>query len=159
MDHSLFIEIHLDQFNAVLDMLSDAIASCPANLWDDRRFGHPIWQIAYHSLDSLEYYMGDTPDSHRTPHFGLADASLDNEASEAPSQQEFMQYLETVRERCGTFLRRMTVEELNNPNAFPWTGRTTAHRLPYNLRHLQHHMGIINFILAHTGSTKSVPWR
>jgi hypothetical protein len=159
MDQSLFIEIHLDQFNAVFDMISDAVMSCPEELWDDRRFGHPIWQLAYHALDSLEFYMGDTPDSQRTARFGLQDANLDNNAGEAPSQQDFLQYLKSVRERCGVYLRQITRGELNSPNAFAWTGRTTAHRLTYNIRHLQHHMGIINFILAHSGSAQAVRWR
>jgi uncharacterized damage-inducible protein DinB len=158
MDHSLFIEIHLDQFNAVFDMLSEAVASCPLDLWDDRRFGPPIWQLAYHALDSLEFYMGDTPDSYRVATFGLPDSDLANKPGKAPSQQEFTQYLHTVRANCSAFIRQMTPDEWNQPNAFPWTGRTTAHRLTYNLRHLQHHMGAINLILANTNSAKPIPW-
>jgi hypothetical protein len=50
-------------------------------------------------------------------------------------------------------LGSLTTEQLEGKNNFPWTGPTLAHRLIYNIRHAQHHVGWMNSILSRKTGT------
>ena len=45
-------------------------------------------------------------------------------------------------------INKITPNQLERENTFTWTGPTLAHRLVYNIRHAQHHVGWLNSILS-----------
>ena len=44
-------------FGASIDMLENAIQSCPDELWGDRARQPEFWYVAYHTLFFLDFYL------------------------------------------------------------------------------------------------------
>jgi hypothetical protein len=159
MDNSLFLTVCRDNYRAVFSMLRETLNLCPDELWDDRSLGEPpFWQQLYHSLWWLDFYISQSPSSFHFPAIaGEKDHQMGDEAGPAPACQQMADYLETVSQRCADALAGLSDAYLDGENTFPWTGATLAHRLVYNLRHAQHHVGGLNALLARTCG-KSARW-
>ena len=149
MNNSLFLDICRNDYRAVFQMLREAIEICPENLWDDEGDEPPFWQQAYHTLWYTDFYLGDSPGSFRKVSIAEDGANdLKHRAVGAPSKQQIQSYLEEASNRCEASLDKLASAPLDGENKFPWTGPTLAHRLIYNIRHAQHHVGRLNSILA-----------
>ena len=57
-----------------------------------------------------------------------------------------------VKAKCVRVLEKLSSKELEGKNSYFWTGPTLAHRLIYNIRHAQHHIGQLNSILRQNGN-------
>jgi hypothetical protein len=158
MQDSLFLDICRNDYKAVLQMVREAIELCPEELWDERTDEPPFWQQVYHTIFYIDFYLGDELKDPRVDKFIEGEASnLDHKPSTTPSRDQIKGYLEEVSERCEAALNGFTLEKLEGENKFHWTGPTPAHRLIYNIRHAQHHVGWLNSMLARkTG--KSAGW-
>jgi hypothetical protein len=158
MKDSLFLDICKNDYRAVFQMLHKAIELCPDELWNQRTDEPPFWQQAYHTIHGTDFYLSDSPGSSRlaTP---VEDevTDLKHISASAPSRQEVLDYLEEVSKECDKTLEKLASAPLDGENKFPWTGPTLAHRMIYNIRHAQHHVGRLNSILARkTG--KAAEW-
>jgi len=158
MKDSLFLDACRMNYDAIFAMLKEIIKLCPDELWNVRTDEPPFWQQMYHTLSGIDFYMGDSPESLRKPSFDKDEASdLKRITSEVPLLMQIQDYLEKVETNCMSVLEKMTPEQLEGENPFHWTGPTPAHRLIYNIRHAQHHVGWLNSMLARkTG--KSAKW-
>jgi hypothetical protein len=158
MKDSLFLDICRNDYRAVFQMVCRAIELCPDSLWNERTNEPPFWQQAYHTIWAVDFYLTDSPEKSRTPAFVEGEAAnLDHIPAAIPSRQQILEYLEQVSGKCDAVLNSLTVEQLEGKNNFPWTGPTLAHRLIYNIRHAQHHVGWLNSILSRkTG--KAAEW-
>ena len=47
------------QFGAAIEMLENAMRSCPEELWGDRTRQPEFWYVAYHTLFFLDFYLAD----------------------------------------------------------------------------------------------------
>ena len=149
MKDSLFLDICRNDYGAVFQMVREAIELCPAELWDERTDEPPFWQQAYHTIMYVDFYLGESPQSFCRPSFaGDEDGNLEFIPTRAPSPQQMKDYLEDVSQRCEITLNKLPPDQLEGENTFPWTGPTPAHRLIYNIRHAQHHVGWLNSTLA-----------
>jgi hypothetical protein len=158
MKDSLFLDICRNDYRAVFQMVRRAIELCPDSLWNERTDEPPFWQQAYHTIWAVDFYLTDSPENSRTPAFVEGEATdLDHIPATTPSRQQILEYLEQTGEKCDSVLSSLTIEQLEGKNNFPWTGPTLAHRLIYNIRHAQHHVGWLNSILSRkTG--KAAEW-
>jgi hypothetical protein len=158
MKDSLFIDICRNDYRAVFQMVRRAIELCPDSLWNERTDEPPFWQQAYHTIFYIDFYLSDSPGSSRVvaPVEDEA-ANLKHIPASAPSRQQIQDYLEEAIKQCDLTLEKLASAPLDGENKFPWTGPTLAHRLIYNIRHAQHHVGRLNSILSRkTG--KAAEW-
>ena len=148
MNNSLFLDICRTNYRAVFEMLREAIEACPESLWYDRADEPAFWHQAYHTISSICFYLSDSPKSYKRPPFAKdTTGDLSKTQTNALSRQQVKEYLEMVSEKCEALLNKLASMPLDGENTFPWTGPTLAHRLIYNIRHAQHHVGWMNSIL------------
>ncbi len=158
MKDSLFLDICRNDYHAVFQMTRRAIELCPDSMWDERTDEPPFWQQAYHTVFYTDFYLSDSPDAFQDP--SITDeraADLKTKPSNIPSQEQLLNYLEAVSEKCDVVLHKLTAEQLEGENSFPWTGPNLGRRMTYNIRHAQHHVGWLNSMLSRkTG--KAADW-
>jgi AcrR family transcriptional regulator len=158
MKDSLFLDICRNDYGAVFQMVRRAIEICPEELWDQRTDEPPFWQQAYHTLWAVDFYLSDSPESSKKASFVEGEATnLDHVSATTPSRQQIQDYLEEVSKKREMVLDKLTRDQLEGSNAFPWTGPTLAHRMIYNIRHAQHHVGRLNSILSRKAG-KAAEW-
>jgi len=149
MKDSLFLDICRNDYRAVFQMLRRAMELCPDSLWDERTDEPAFWQQTYHTLWGIDFYLSDSPEMSRKASFVEGEATnLKHRPANASSRQQVQDYLEEVSKKCEVLLDKLASASLDGENTFPWTGPTLAHRLFYNIRHAQHHVGWLNSILS-----------
>lgn len=151
-------------FGAAIDMLTEAVALCPDELWyREKRF----FYLTYHTVIFLDYYLtipvtGFQPtlpytivDSDKLPPEAVDDVM----PNELYSRQDVLGYLSSIREKCKRLITHATEEKLMER----WVGAeeinlhglcppivenyTVLDILFYNFRHVQHHVAQMNTIL------------
>ena len=143
-------EILRRHFEPTLEMLRRAIEECPEDLWVAEDAGTPFWQYAYHTVFWADFWMSDSPEGFEAPSFHMRDALL--ESGEMPSvtfaRQQVEDYLGQVHAKCVAFFDSLTLEDLVQGTEF--FGRTwiTGDRVVAQIRHIPHHVGHMNCILA-----------
>jgi hypothetical protein len=55
-------EILKSQYRASIQMLRDAVESCPDSLWNDGTYTNPFWHIAFHAIFYTHFYFHATED-------------------------------------------------------------------------------------------------
>jgi len=152
MDNALFLDICRSQYGGLFAMIDKAVRACPESLWDAQGDGAPFWQQAYHTLQSVDFYFSETPKSFRPPAWAEPKmGNLKETPAASPTRRRILAYLRETRNRGKALLDSLASAPLDAANPFEWTGPTIAHRLVYNLRHAQHHVGVMNFMLARHG--------
>lgn len=152
MDDQLFLDISRRQYQAFFAMFRQRLETCPSQLWDERGDEPPFWQQAYHTLFYTDFYLSDAPSTFQRPAFdpgNLSDLSLLPEQALTPPQ--VLEYLDSVAAKFEALAGRLANDGLAGPNPFHWTGPTVAHRLSYNLRHAQHHLGWMDSFIHRRG--------
>lgn len=154
---SIFVQALLPQFEAALAMFRDAVAKCPAALWEEPVARYPFWMVAYHTLCFVDCYLSPSDDRFEfrtTARNGLAPlhplgrAELENEyPSRTFTQPELLEYISICREKLRSSLAAETAETLAGPSGFPRLKFSRAELHLYNLRHLMHHTGQLHAAL------------
>ena len=149
MEDSLFIDICKQNYLALIKMVYQAIKLCPDELWSKETDKPQFWQEVYHTLYYLDFYLSENIKAHQ-PKFDFKE-NLAKKPTIVLSKKDVSTYLEEVKNKCQNFFNKLTAKEIEGKNSFGWTGSTVGHRIIYNLRHSQHHMGKINEILKRNG--------
>ena len=149
MRKSLFLDICKENYLALLKMLEQTIKLCPDKLWADYTLKPQFWQEVYHTLYYLDFYFGGN--WKQKPERFDVEENLGEAPETVLSKKELLGYLDEMREKCVSVLDNLTNEELQGKNSYFWTGATLSHKLVYNIRHSQHHVGKINEILRVNG--------
>lgn len=158
MEEALFKDVCRKQYRAMFKMLREAVKNCPRPIWAQGADEPPFWQQAYHTLECTDYYLGDSADDFEPPSGFSQDASdLARTPRKAPTKKRLLEHLEKVSRKCVARLRKLDAAALEGKNPFHWTGPTLAHHMVYNLRHAQHHVGVMNSILRRKGA-KPAKW-
>ena len=137
------------QFGGAVQMLDNAMAACPPEVWGERLDPFEFWYIAYHTLFWLDHYASESPEGFRPPApFGLSEldpAGLLPERVYSPA--ELRGYLAHGREKGRALIRSLS--GLDDPRRFVNARRDYS--LPelviYNTRHVQHHTAQLNLLL------------
>lgn len=145
MDASLK-ELIWKQFGASIDMLENAIAFCPKELWDtDTQF----WYNAYHCLFFLDYYLTLKPETFAPPQPFTLSEFEDTLPDRIYSKEELLDYVQFCRAKCIDCIAGLTRESLENK----WINESKSMQYPviefllYNMRHVQHHAAQLNLLL------------
>lgn len=144
---NLFKETIWKQFGASMDMLDNAIAMCPDELWNtDERF----WYSSFHCLFWLDYYLTLEPSTFTaTPPFTLSEFNPNGEMPERSySKDELLNYLKSSREKLRKLLLSLSSDEIINRRwVNDYKNYSLLEILLYNMRHVQHHSAQLNKFL------------
>lgn len=149
-------DILWNQFGASIDMLINAISSCPDNYFENhKRFCY----IAFHSTIFLDYYL-TLPPSDFSPILSFTQKEAADRPLEAIddlipdkiySKQELIDYLEQSRKKAQDLIYSLTDKKLQDrfkegeePNDMDYP---ILEILLYNLRHTQHHTAQLHLLL------------
>ena len=137
------------QFGAAIDMLENAIAACPDELWGDQDRNPQYWYVVYHTLFWLDFYLSESTEGFMPPApFTLAEMDPRGVFPDRVyAKAELMTYLEHGRAKCRAVLAGMTPELAFAPRRFGSVDGTLLESLIYNLRHVQHHSAQLNLLL------------
>lgn len=151
-------------FAAAIDMLREAVILCPDDLWQAER---KFFYLTYHTAIFLDYYL-TKPVSDFVPvlPYTISDSSslppetIDDVLPDRfYGRQEILDYLSSIREKCRKLIDRSTADEFMErwiePSEINLHGLCPSlvvnysllDILLYNLRHVQHHVGQLNYIL------------
>lgn len=152
------------QYHASLDMLEQAITTCPDDLWDDRSHANVFWHVAYHALHYTHLYLQRSLQDfvpwpgRRGEHESLGrrqqPSDEGNDDGEPYTREEVLAYLAFCRREVEEQLGSM---EFDAPSGFHWLPFTKLELQFYNIRHIQHHVGELYERLAATGGAE-VGW-
>ncbi|MFX0125559.1 MAG: DinB family protein [Candidatus Hodarchaeota archaeon] len=148
-DEKISVAIH-EQYGAAIEMLEQVITKCPEEVWDDKTLGPPFWQVVYHTMFYLDWYLarskGDresfTP-KYETERF----ENLDNLPKVTLNCDQMLSYLFEIKDKAKQRFENLTVAELNQPPIYEWHGVSVLSSLLYNIRHVMLHIGALNFRL------------
>ncbi len=149
MEDILFLDICRENYLALIQMIEQAITLCPDKLWEDKDLQPQFWQEIYHTIYYLDFYFGNN--WRKKPERFECKENLGEVPEIILTKTDLQSYIEEVREKCLNVLENLTKEDLEGKNSYFWTGATLSHRLIYNIRHSQHHVGKINSILSSNG--------
>ena len=158
------------QFGAAIDMLGNAVAACPdelwrVRLWDDAELPESaaFWYIVYHTLFWLDLYLSGTVEGFAPPApFTLDELDPAGLLPERPySRDELQAYLAHGRQKCRATIDALTDEQAARRCKFPWGDVSFAGLLLDNMRHVQEHAAQLNLILGqkmggHPGGSREV---
>lgn len=145
------------QYGAAIEMLENAIAACPEDLWGDRSRQPEFWYVAYHTLFFLDLYSHGTVDGFAPPEPFTLD-EMDPAGVLPPrvyTKDELRAYLRIGRAKARAAVEAMTEEKARRPSAIPWLELSEGEVILDNLRHVQHHAAQLNLILRQV--TDSAP--
>ncbi len=151
------------QFGAAIDMLGNAIAACPDELWTEPLMGQGTPEaafsqfsyVAYHALFFLDFYSSESAEGFQPPApFGLEE--LDPAGVLPPrvfSREELTAYLAYGRIKCRMRIDALTDEFAMQRCRADWHDVTVGELLLDNMRHVQEHAAQLNLFLGQrTGS-------
>lgn len=143
MDRS-FNETLWKQFGASIDMLENAINTCPGNLWNtDEQF----WYSSYHCLFFLDYYLTLNPSAYQSP-APFTDSEFQGKKPERIyTKEELLFYLQSCREKCHQLITNLTEEVAQSRWVNQYRNYSVFEMLLYNMRHVQHHTAQLNLFL------------
>jgi hypothetical protein len=151
-------------FAAAIDMFRETLILCPDDLWQAKS---KFYYLSYHTTIFLDYYL-TSPVKDFIPVLAYTITDIHDMPAEAVddvipgrfySRTEIFDYLTLVREKC----REMTILSAPDKLMQKWIDKseidlhglcpslvvdyTVLEILFYNLRHVQHHVGQLNYIL------------
>jgi len=144
------------QFGAAIDMLENALRTCPEGLWSARLWGgdradlSEFWYVGYHTLFWLDLYLSGSVEGFAPP----APFTLDelDPAGLLPERRytkdELLAYLDHDRKKCQATIEALTVDAAEQPCRFPWGEISFGELLLYNMRHVQEHAAQLNLLLG-----------
>ena len=136
------------QFGAAIDMLDNAIAACPEEVWCDGSRSVEPWYLAYHTLFYLDLYLSPGLDGFAPPPPFTLDELKPDVLPERPyTKAELRAYLEHGRRKCRETIAALTAEEARRPSGFDWLPMPRLEVHLYSLRHVQHGAGQLNLML------------
>jgi len=146
------------QFGASIDMLENALRTCPdelwsSQMWEDRTMPpgfSEFWYVAYHTLFWLDLYLSGSVEGFNPP----APFTLDelDPAGLLPervyTRNELLSYLEHNRTKCRATIEALTDERVQQRCVFAWGEVSFGELLLDNMRHVQEHSAQLSMFLG-----------
>jgi hypothetical protein len=154
------------QFGAAIDMLENALMTCPASLWTQRLWTPSdrslppgfatFWYITYHTLFWLDLYLTGSSEGFAPPApFTLDELDPAGVVSERPyTKDELHDYLVHLRKKCQTTITGLSGEKAHQQIDFPWVKGKPVSFLElqlYSMRHVQEHTAQLSLFLGQHG--------
>lgn len=140
----------LSQFEAALAMMNDCLEKCPEEHWDGMIANFTFWQVAYHSLFFVDYYLSPGKDAFQV-RVNLHPTQWSEVDDEFPGRRieksELLQYMAICLGKLRESLGVESAEDLTRPCGFPRKSFSRAELHLYNMRHVMHHTGQLSAFL------------
>lgn len=138
------------QMGAAIDMLSNAIKTCPEKLWDTQEV---FWYKVYHTLFFADYYLSENPDDFRPPTpFSLSEMDpLGKMPERTYTSQELLVYTAFCKEKCKALIDTLTDDSIHYRFINTYRNYSRLEIILYNIRHIQHHTGQLNILIRQHG--------
>lgn len=158
-------ESYSRQFEAVLCHLRNAIVHCPADQWEQPIGDYPFWQVAYHALFYLDFYLSPreadfVPQHFHRPdyeHFGFNEEGQPCTAEVLYEKDVLLEYVQHCRIKISQIVQAETAESLAGPSGFWWYKIPRGEFHLNNIRHIQHHASQLSLHLRRHVETK-IDW-
>lgn len=145
------------QFGAAIDMLDNALDTCPKALWQARIHNEQLsqpqfaefWYVTYHALFWLDFYLADSADTFAPPApFTRSELEAGLPPERVYTKDELQTYLAHGRNKCRHKLETLT--DLLTPQRcrVEWPEMSVAELFIYNMRHVQEHAAQLNLFLG-----------
>ena len=146
------------QLAAAIQMTRSAIEACPDELWDDRADGSPFWNLAYHALFYVDFYLSDNEKTfqamdfhenkaHLLPGDYREYAGIVTTPEKAFTKDQLLGYADHCLRKCNETFQKLTDERALERCGFWWYKLNVGEFLLNNLRHAQHHAGQLALLL------------
>jgi hypothetical protein len=137
------------QFGAALDMLENAVAACPDELWRDRDSQPQFWHLAYHTLFWTDLYLSGSRDGFAPPPPFTLDELGPGGALTARVYEkgEILSYIVHCRDKAAMAIGGLSEATMSRSGTISAGRVTYAEVSLYNLRHIQHGVGQLNLLL------------
>ena len=148
------------QFAKSIDMLGEALRTCPDDLWEKQLWPDrpdqwvaqgfsTFWYLGYHALFWLDLYLTGAEEGFAPPApFDLVEMHDDETLPRTYTRVELLGYLDLCRRRCQETLMALSQEEANRLCRFPWGEVTFGELQLYSLRHVQEHAAQLQLFLG-----------
>ena len=150
----IFLDAINEQYGAAIAMLKKNLKMCPKEVWDDRTSGPPFWQVAYHVMWYLDWYLSDSKqarESFKSKYGEELSQDLNKSSEITLTRTQLLDYLSDIKEKTKIRFEKVTSDELLQSSLFEWHGSSVLSSLLYNLRHLMLHIGALNLRLHNKG--------
>ncbi|MHB9034187.1 MAG: DinB family protein [Anaerolineae bacterium] len=128
----------VSQYLAALEMLRQAVAGCPEDVWLDKGYLNQAWNIAYHALFYTRLYLSASEGAHQA---WPEHKNYYHEFGDWPepySKAEVLAFLAQCRDYVGP---QVDALPLDAPSGFHWLPFTRLELHFYNIRHIMLHTG------------------
>lgn len=132
------------QYGASLEMLRQAILSCPDSLWHSPGYKNQFWHIAYHVIFFTHLYLHRSEEDfvpwekHRRECLSLQHPQDETDDPVPYSKEEILAYLALCLEQMEGHVDALDLEA---ESGFHWLPFDKMELQIYNIRHLQQHTG------------------
>lgn len=146
-----------DHFDREWDMLVKIIDNIPDDEWTKGEQGRVIpVQHAVHLVVGANVFIGDIPLEQFDPTQFMEGAKPGGPWTMAPEElwnrETTLKKLSKMRGIVANLLAQFDDADLLEPEkVHPWTGKTRLGKLLYELRHVQHHLGVLDAELGRRG--------
>lgn len=167
MDNKTITEILVSQYKAGLGMLRKAIEKIPDEQWNSEEYNNPNWQIAYHILWGVKFYLGAKPENYIPFKYAIEGAESLGGASdwENPgegvvvegfhSKEDLLAFTDDIESNLEQSIAALSFHENSGFEWYPYS-RLELHI--NTIRHIQHHTAQIIERLKAKDIT-GFPWR
>lgn len=148
------------QFGAAIDMLDNALFSCPDELWESPMWQEEpsgfaeFWYIGYHTLFWLDLYLFGAVEGFCPPEpYGLEEIEAGLLPPRTYTKTELRAYLIHCRTSCQAIIDALTDERAQQRCRFSWGEASFGELLLYNMRHVQEHAAQLSLFLGQQRKT------
>ncbi|MFC3199922.1 hypothetical protein ACFOET_20045 [Parapedobacter deserti] len=166
MGNTMLIEILASQYKASLGMLRSAIDKIPDAQWNNDEYNNPNWQLAYHILWGVKFYLGANPASYMPWTNAIEGAESlggihdwenpdENVTVEGfHTKEELLSFISSLEDSLPNDIAKLP---LNGDSGFEWYPYSRLELHINSIRHIQHHTAQLIERLKAKGIT-GFPW-
>ncbi len=146
MDNQKITELIVSQYKAALQMLRRVIEQTPEAEWNTAAYKNPNWQLAYHIVWGVKFYLAPNAESYAPWPNALEGAeslggSEDWENSEVPvegfhTREELLGFIEELENQLPKAVAALPFE---GESGFEWYPYSRLELHINSIRHIQHH--------------------
>ena len=167
MDNQSIVAALASQYKASLGMLRQAVEQVPEELWNNGDYSNPNWQIAYHVIWGVKFYLGTTSESYVALENAIEGAeslggSQDWENPDAGvivegfhTKDELIDFIFSLEAELLPAIAGLPLED---PSGFEWYSFSRLELHINSIRHIQHHTAQIIERLKAKGITGFTWW-
>lgn len=138
------IEILQRQLQPTLQMLANAIDTCPEAAWEGDNQSPAIWQHAYHTLVSLAIWLHWPSPALVFPPFHREGRDMQVGDSPAYTRELLKGYRTQVYQQIADYFAKLTPENLTEVLTLRGKTFTRADFIVGQISHTQYHVGCMN---------------